>query len=311
LSFARREPSGSVQSNLRALLEDMKPLLESALREDIALRFELDPAVEGCAIDAAQLEAAILNLVVNARDAMPDAGIVTIRTRRPTGAELGRYSLSEAEFAVLEVLDTGEGMSAEVLAHVFEPFFTTKDIGKGSGLGLAQVYGAARQAGGVATAESEPGAGTAVRLYLRTIELDDAAPAEARAGERRNERVLLVEDDLLVGVVTESILADAGYQVTRASDAVEALTALRGGEFEILITDVRMPGSMNGVQLARAATQRDPALKVLLCSGWTAESLGRDLSEARWPFLPKPFDQAQLRQALGELAAAPARATGG
>jgi two-component system NtrC family sensor kinase len=167
------------------------------------------------------------------------------------------------------------------------------------------VYGAARQAGGVATVESEPGAGTAVRLYLKTAELEPEAAVAGRGEARRDERVLLVEDDVLVGVVTESILEEVGYQVTRASDAVEALSALRGGAFEILITDVRMPGSMNGVQLAKAATARQPGLKVLLCSGWTAESLGRDVAEARWPFLPKPFDQAQLKQALAELRDAP------
>jgi PAS domain S-box-containing protein len=305
LSFARREPSGARSTDIRTLLEDMRPLLESALREDIALRYELDAEIAGCAIDAAQLEAAVLNLVVNARDAMPDAGIVTVRTRRPADAELGRYSLSAEGCLVLEVLDTGEGMSAEVMAHVFEPFFTTKEVGKGSGLGLAQVYGAARQAGGVATVESEPGAGTAVHLYLKTAELEPETAAPGRGEARRDERVLLVEDDVLVGVVTESILEEVGYQVTRAGDAVEALSALRGGAFEILITDVRMPGSMNGVQLAKAATARQPGLKVLLCSGWTAESLGRDVAEARWPFLPKPFDQAQLKQALAELRDAP------
>ncbi|THD81778.1 MAG: PAS domain S-box protein [Phenylobacterium sp.] len=301
LSFARREPSGGRSSNIRTLLEDMKPLLESALREDIALRYELDPGIEGCAIDAAQFEAAVLNLVVNARDALPGAGVVTVRSRRPDAAEVGRYSLTENGFAVLEVTDTGEGMSAEVLAHVFEPFFTTKDIGKGSGLGLAQVYGAARQAGGMATVDSEPGAGAAVRIYLPTAPLEPDSPHGGRNESRRSERVLLVEDDELAGVVTESMLEDAGYRVTRASDAVEALTALRDGAFEILVTDVRMPGSMNGVQLARSATGRQPGLKVLLCSGWTAESLGRDLPEARWPFLAKPFDQAQLRDALAEL----------
>jgi len=236
---------------------------------------------------------------------MPDAGIVTVRTRRPADAELGRYSLSAEGFAVLEVLDTGEGMSADVMAHVFEPFFTTKEIGKGSGLGLAQVYGAARQAGGVATVDSEPGAGTAVRLYLKRAELEPEAPVAGRGEARRDERVLLVEDDVLVGVVTETILEEVGYHVTRAGDAVEALGALRDGTFEILITDVRMPGSMNGVQLAKAATARQPGLKVLLCSGWTAESLGREVADARWPFLPKPFDQAQLKQALSELRAAP------
>jgi PAS domain S-box-containing protein len=300
LSFAQREPSGRGVSNIRRLLEDMKPLLESALREDVTLSYELDPEVTGCAINAAQFEAAVLNLVVNARDAMPEPGAVTIRTRRPGPGELDRYGLA-GDFAVLEVLDNGEGMSADVLAHAFEPFFTTKEIGKGSGLGLAQVYGAARQAGGVAVVESEPKAGAAIRMYLQTARLHSDAEARVGRSEGAADRVLLVEDDVLVGVVTESILEEDGFEVLRAADGVEALAALRDGQFGILITDVRMPGSMNGVQLARAATQRQPGLKVLLCSGWTAESLAGELSEARWPFLAKPFDQLQLRQALADL----------
>jgi PAS domain S-box-containing protein len=300
LSFARREPSGAGASDIRRLLGDMKPLLESALREDIALRYELDPTVCGCAIDAAQFEAAVLNLVVNARDAMPEPGLVTLRTRRPTAGELSLCGLA-GDFAVVEVLDTGQGMSADVQAHAFEPFFTTKEVGKGSGLGLAQVYGAARQAGGVAILDSDPGAGTAVRMYLKTAELDRAARASAMQDEPQPDRILLVEDDVLVGVVTESILEEDGYEVTRAGDAAEALAALRDGEFGILITDVRMPGAMNGVQLASAAVSRQPSLKILLCSGWTAESLAGELSEARWPLLAKPFDRQQLRHAIAEL----------
>jgi PAS domain S-box-containing protein len=309
LSFARREPSGRGASDIRRLLEDLKPLLESALREDVTLRYELDPEVAGCAIDAAQFEAAMLNLVVNARDAMPDPGVVTIRTRRAGQGELDRCGLA-GDFVVLEALDTGEGMSAEVQAHAFEPFFTTKEIGKGSGLGLAQVYGAARQAGGVAVVESEPGAGAVIRMYLKTAKLESDAQAPAGRGEGAADRILLVEDDVLVGVVTESILEEDGFEVRRAADGVEALAALRDGQFGILITDVRMPGSMNGVQLARAATQRQPDLKVLLCSGWTAESLAGELSDAHWPFLAKPFDQQQLRQALADLRYARAAAAG-
>jgi PAS domain S-box-containing protein len=309
LSFARREPSGRGASDIRRLLEDLKPLLESALREDVTLRYELDPEVAGCAIDAAQFEAAMLNLVVNARDAMPDPGVVTIRTRRAGQGELDRCGLA-GDFVVLEALDTGEGMSSEVQAHAFEPFFTTKEIGKGSGLGLAQVYGAARQAGGVAVVESEPGAGAVIRMYLKTAKLESDAQAPAGRGEGAADRILLVEDDVLVGVVTESILEEDGFEVRRAADGVEALAALRDGQFGILITDVRMPGSMNGVQLARAATQRQPDLKVLLCSGWTAESLAGELSDAHWPFLAKPFDQQQLRQALADLRYARAAAAG-
>jgi len=307
LSFARKGPAGRGVTDARALLEDMHPLLNSALGDEIQLRYELARGPCGCAIEPSQLEAAVLNLIVNARDAMPKGGMVTVRTRIAAGDERLRLGLAgDDDHLVIEVLDTGEGMPREVVAHAFEPFFTTKPIGKGSGLGLSQVYGAARQSGGLATAESEPGVGATVRMYLRTTSLPAAAPAQDDAPRAKpDDSVLLVEDDVLVGVVTESLLVSAGYQVTRANDAVEALVALRGGRFDILVTDVRMPGAMNGVDLAREATRRNPRLKVLLCSGWTAENLGPGVTDAPWPLLPKPYDEAQLRRALDELRRAP------
>jgi CheY-like chemotaxis protein len=285
----------------------MHPLLNSALGDEIQLRYELARGPCGCAIEPSQLEAAVLNLIVNARDAMPKGGMVTLRTRTAAGDERLRLGLTgDDDHLVIEVVDTGEGMPREVVAHAFEPFFTTKAVGEGSGLGLSQVYGAARQSGGLATAESEPGEGTTVRMYLRMAPLPTATPAEADVPRAQpGDSVLLVEDDVLVGVVTESLLVSAGYQVTRANDAVEALAALRGGRFDILVTDVRMPGAMNGVDLAREATRRNPRLKVLLCSGWTAENLGPGVTDAPWPLLPKPYDEAQLRRALDELRRTP------
>jgi PAS domain S-box-containing protein len=307
LSFARKGPAGRGVTDARALLEDMHPLLNSALGDETQLRYELARGPCGCAIEPSQLEAAVLNLIVNARDAMPKGGVVTIRTRNAAADEHLRLGLAGDDgHLVIEVMDTGEGMPRDVVAHAFEPFFTTKAVGEGSGLGLSQVYGAARQSGGLATAESEPGVGTTVRMYLRMAPLPATVPVEADAPRADpGDSVLLVEDDVLVGVVTESLLVSAGYQVTRANNAVEALAALRGGRFDVMVTDVRMPGAMNGVDLAREATRRNPRLKVLLCSGWTAENLGPGVSDAPWPLLSKPYDEAQLRRALDDLRRAP------
>jgi len=306
LSFARGAPGAASTAELHQFLLDMKPLLESALGDSVVLNLDLVEDVGGCAVEASDLEAAVLNLVVNARDAMPVGGTVTIRTRRAAEGELALHGLDAGAYSVLEVADTGEGMAPEVQAHAFEPFFTTKGVGKGVGLGLAQVYGVARRAGGTATLDSDLGAGTIVRLYLRRAALslhqDEPRPEpQAAAGQR----VLLVEDDPLVAVVTETMLADLGYRVMRRGGAAEALETLRSTRFDILLSDVRMPGGMNGFDLAKVAMREQPGLKILLCSGWAGAGMEDELAGAAWRFLPKPFDGPQLRKALSELISTP------
>ena len=301
LSFARGQPGGVPAADVPQLLLNMKPLLESALGESIALNLDVAGDIKGCAVEAAELEAAVLNLVVNARDAMPAGGTVTIRIRSAAPAELAVHGLELGAYSVLEVIDNGQGMAPDVRAHAFEPFFTTKGVGKGVGLGLAQVYGVARRAGGTAAVESEVGAGATIRLYLRCTSLGRIDESKAEHWAATGERVLLVEDDPLVAVVTETLLADLGYQVTRCGAAAEALEVLRGAHFDILLTDVRMPGVMNGVELARAASRDRPGIKVLLCSGWAGAGLKEELADAAWRFLPKPFDGPRLRKALVEL----------
>ena len=304
LSFARGRPGGAPAADVRQLLLNMKPLLESALGEPIVLTLDLVGEVRGCAVEAADLEAAVLNLIVNARDAMPSGGTVTLRTRSAGDGELAVHGLEPGDYSVVEVIDTGSGMAPEVRAHAFEPFFTTKGVGKGVGLGLAQVYGVARRGGGTAMVESEEGAGTIVRLYLRRATLSPHDEPRAELWAATGERVLLVEDDPLVAVVTETMLVDLGYQVTRHAAAAEALESLRGAPFDILLSDVRMPGGMNGVDLAKVAASERPGLKVLLCSGWAGVSLADELAGTAWRFLPKPFDGPQLRKALADLGAA-------
>jgi PAS domain S-box-containing protein len=307
LGFARRQASHREFVCPGARLEEMAPLVRGALNDAIAL--ELDTAGEGRGVmaDPTQFEVAVLNLVVNARDAMPDGGALRLSVHAAPPQEVGRLSLPPGDYLVLDVRDTGAGMSEEVLAHVFEPFFTTKEVGKGSGLGLAQVYGFARQCGGTADIRTEEGLGTTVSVFLPASAPPPAVeePEAPKSGAVPQTRILLVEDDVLVGAVTEGMLADMGHLVTRAEDAAGARVALARGEFDLLFTDVRMPGGCNGVQLAREATAARPGMKVLLCSGWTDVELDKEGLGATWPLLAKPFDVNDLERALKGVLAGP------
>jgi PAS domain S-box-containing protein len=301
LGFARRQAAHQEYTVPSRRIEEMAPLIGGALGDAIALALDTEGETRGVMADPAQLEVAVLNLVVNARDAMPGGGSLRITIRAAGASELRRLSLPSGDFLVVDVSDTGTGMSEEVLGHVFEPFFTTKEVGKGSGLGLAQVYGFARQCGGATDIQTQEGSGSTVSLYLPVA----AAPAvddeleDVRPGAGLRKRILLVEDDTLVGAVTESMLVDMGHMVARAEDAAGARDALARAEFDLLFTDVRMPGGCNGVQLAREATAARPDLKVLLCSGWTDDELDAEALDPRFPLLEKPFDAADLARALG------------
>jgi PAS domain S-box-containing protein len=302
LGFARRRAVHEEFVLPARTVDDMRPLILGALNDKIALRIEATARDRGCRMDLAQFEAALLNLVVNARQAMPEGGNLRIMVRPATADELHTLGLTERDYIAIDVSDTGCGMSAEVLAHAFEPFFTTKEIGSGTGLGLAQVYGFARQSRGAVDLRSAEDIGTTVSMYLpvATAEPDEAAAGATASRSRHRRRVLLVEDDALVGVVTESMLADLGHAVTRAEDAEQALIALERSDFDLLLTDIRMPGRMNGVELARQATRMKDGLQVLLCSGWAADALGAEISGVDWPLLQKPFGAEQLERAVNE-----------
>jgi PAS domain S-box-containing protein len=306
LGFARRQAAHREFVIPVASLEEMAPLIHGALGDSIPLEIVADGETRGVMTDPAQFEVAVLNLVVNARDAMPDGGALRISVRAARTEETRRLSLPDGDYLAVDVKDTGTGMSSDVLAHVFEPFFTTKEIGKGSGLGLAQVYGFARQCGGTADIQTAQGMGTTVSLYLPASQPPPAiaAPEPAPiAGAVSPKRILLVEDDVLVGAVTESMLLDMGHEVTRAEEAAGAREALEHAEFDLLLTDVRMPGGTNGVQLAREATRSRPDLKVLLCSGWTDDQLDKEGLGGAWPLLAKPYDEVELERALREVLA--------
>ncbi|OYD82918.1 hypothetical protein CHT98_18700 (plasmid) [Azospirillum brasilense] len=273
MAFARREGLRPEPIDVRDRVLAMSTLLERALRADIRLATIFAPGLWLIEADPTQFELALINLAVNARDAMPEGGRLTIEAENVVLAP-GDPTGLEGEFVRLSVSDVGLGMSADVRARAFDPFFTTKEVGKGSGLGLAQVYGLARQAGGTAWIDSEPGRGTTVVLLLRrsvasagAVEERAACPA---AAAQRSGRVLLVEDDPIVASTVAAALEDAGYEVTQVPTADAALPLLTSGaRIDLLFSDVVMPGRLNGVDLAREARRLRPGLPVVLTTGYS------------------------------------------
>jgi PAS domain S-box-containing protein len=292
LAFSRRQHLTPVTLNVNALIGEFAPLMRQAVGEAVTLDVELFATPLYTHVDATQLETALLNLAVNARDAMPEGGRLTIATR------------GDDRFVEIEVTDTGVGMSPEVRERVFEPFFTTKEVGKGSGLGLSQVYGFARQSNGDVLLTSEPEQGASFVLKLPACEpVADAAEPESRAPmavEGGSERILLVEDDPTVLSLTSDMLAGLGYEVTTATNAAEALAVLQSdAEVDLLFSDVVMPGGVSGVSLARTARELRPKLKVLLTSGFVGE--GPALATAEFPLLDKPYETHALAGRLRKL----------
>ena len=312
LAFSRRQMLRPQTLNPNRLLLDFHPLAERAAGGAVELAFDLDPAVDPIRIDPAQFEAAVLNLIVNARDAM-EAGVatpritVTSRNIRLDTAAVADKGVPPGSYVLVSVADTGDGIPPEMLQRVFEPFFTTKEVGKGTGLGLSQVYGFTRSAKGFVHIESAVGEGTAVNLYIPRS--NDPAGEEAGAGPvstlplRRageGETVLLVEDDQQVlGMAVES-LEELRYRVIVARNAAEALDHLKGVErIDILFSDVVMPGGMNGSQLAAEAALLRPSLKILLTSGYVANlDEGQMIGLGKLPVLNKPYRRDELARSL-------------
>ncbi|MFP5512496.1 MAG: ATP-binding protein [Alphaproteobacteria bacterium] len=291
MAFARRQALRPETVDLRDRLLGMSELLNRALRADIRLEIDFTTGLWPVEVDATQLELALLNLVVNARDAMPEGGMLAIRADNATlepGDPQAPDGLS-GEFVRLTVSDTGTGMPAEVRARAFDPFFTTKEIGKGSGLGLSQVYGFARHSGGTAWIDSEEGRGTTIGLLIRrsgTAPPAEAEPAAEAAGATRvGGHVLVVEDDPIVALTVATALEDAGFTITRAATADEALPLLAAGRFDLLFSDVVMPGTMSGVDLARTVRRLYPGLPVVLATGYS-EEVARATGVM---VLPKPY----------------------
>jgi two-component system, NtrC family, sensor kinase len=298
LAFSRRQALAPRVIDLSQKIPQFRDLLNPSLRGDIELIIEVPRTACPVKVDPAEFELAILNIAVNARDAMPDGGRLSIRVR-PITLEHGPEDLSGA-FAEIAMTDTGRGIPAEVLPRVFDPFFTTKEVGKGTGLGLSQVYGFARQSGGAVSVASTPGQGTTVLLYLPiSAEPSRAEPRdkELHLAEHAGGTVLLVEDNDAVAEVCRSYLDQLGFAVEHAATAQEALTTLGSDKpIELMFSDILMPGEMNGVDLAREARRLRPKVPVVLTTGYSS-SADAALREGFF-VLRKPYDLDGLRKIL-------------
>ncbi len=296
LAFARRQPLQPTAVDVRQLVSGLAGLLESTLGPKIEIQLDIAEDLPAARADANQLEMAILNLAVNARDAMPDGGILTIAAITDDENAARNTKLKRGEYLRLSVSDSGIGMDENTAKRAIEPFFSTKGIGKGTGLGLSMVHGLAAQLGGALSLKSTPGSGTCVELWLPvSSEGAEAAlissSSEAQGAGRR--RVLLVDDEELVRLSTAAMLVDLGYEVVEASSGEEALRMLKEAAPDLLLTDHIMPG-MNGVQLAKEAQAQVPSLRTLIISGYAElEGLAPEL-----PRLTKPFRNSELADCL-------------
>jgi signal transduction histidine kinase len=306
LAFARRQPLQPRPTDVNALVVDAARLLRPTLGEQIEIDSMLSHDSAPALIDASQLSTAILNLALNARDAMPNGGKLTLETRNVVLDEDYAASNSEVNpgsYVMIAVSDTGEGIPGSLLDKVFEPFFTTKGLGKGSGLGLSMVYGFVKQSNGHVKIYSEPGHGTTVKLYLpQATSREDAQAdaAEASVAEGGDESILIVEDDALVREYVMTQIKRLGYETLAARNAAEALETIDSPRrIDLLFTDVIMPGGMNGRQLATEAQKRRPKIKVLYTSGYTENAIvhhGR--LDAGVLLLPKPYISSDLARMI-------------
>jgi PAS domain S-box-containing protein len=301
LAFARRQPLNPEICRIDAMVAESESLLRRAVAEGVDLVLDLKAGGRTTLTDSGQFEAALLNLVVNARDATPSGGKITVSSR---GVDLAdpQGELPAGRYLRVAVADTGAGMDAETLERAFEPFYTTKPVGKGTGLGLSQVYGFVRQSGGEVTIESELGQGTTVAMLLPVREA--FSPVEVLAvrppATRATSHVLLVEDDAEVGDLVAAMIDELGHMVSRASNADEALALARADPtLGLVITDVIMPGGKSGVDLAVILASERPELPILLSSGYTGQELGR-AQETAWPLLRKPYALDALAQAMAD-----------
>ncbi|MGE0715408.1 MAG: PAS domain-containing protein [Alphaproteobacteria bacterium] len=310
LAFSRRQPLEPKPTDVAELLRRMERLLRRAIGETVAMEVVTLGGLWRAMVDPGQLELAILNLAINARDAMPQGGRLTVEAsnvRLDADYVAHNAEAIAGHFVLVAVSDEGEGMAADVLARATEPYFTTKGVGKGSGLGLSMVYGFARQTGGHMKIYSEVGVGTTVKLYLPRAPATEAVAGDVAAPELHpgSERILVVEDSEDVRAFTEMVLTNLGYDVTIADSGPQAMAILDAGQsFDLLLTDVVLPGGMNGREVAEAVAARQPGIRVLYTSGYTEDAmLHHGRVEPGVHLLQKPFRRADLARMVRQVLA--------
>jgi len=311
LTFARRRQLEPTELNLNNHVTDMIELLHRAIGEHVTLGTDLEPRLWPVRVDASGIEGAILNLAINARDAMPDGGRIIIETANVVLTETDQpagVDLPPGDYVRVAMSDTGTGMPADVRQRAFEPFFTTKQPGKGTGLGLSTIYGFARQSGGTATLVSEMGQGTTVTILLPRLKSEPVAISRGPSAERsqvgRGERILLVEDSTEVRQVTRPRLEALGYQVQEAASGVDAIAFLQTGSdaVDAVLSDVVMPGGASGYDVAKHVATHSPRIRVLLTSGYADEAARvHDVSVPKPRLLRKPYSSSELARALRDV----------
>jgi signal transduction histidine kinase len=301
LAFARKQELKAQATDVRSLVEDMMGLIHRSVGPMVRVELRAEGEVPVVDVDPNQLEMALLNLAVNARDAMISGGVLTIGLTEEIVGDDDQLSVQPGRYVVLSVRDTGEGMDSETLAKAVEPFFSTKGVGKGTGLGLSMVFGLAQQSGGGLRLESSPSMGTTARLWLpiaRETSLTPGHTPDVVTQASARARILFVDDDLLIAGSTVDLLEDLGHEVIEVHSAIEALRLLEGGLATVLlITDHAMPG-MTGIELAREVRRQYPRLPILLATGFAELEGAKVVDVAR---LPKPYTQAQLATEIARL----------
>jgi len=317
LAFSRQQTLRPQILQLPDVISEISNLLKRLLGETVKLEVSHGRNLGTVRADPGQLEQVIVNLVVNARDAMPDGGTVTIQTYALTASDVRALNIEimpVTEYTALKVSDTGTGIPAVIITKIFEPFFTTKEVGKGTGLGLSTVYGIVKQTGGFIFAESEMGKGTSFYIYLPVHEAPATAAAPIRPAKEASPElwgtgtILLVEDEAMVRAVAERALARQGYKILTATNGEEGLEIIEAGEepIDLVISDVVMP-TMDGPSMARAAREKRPDLPIIFMSGYAEEQLRKSIDLENIGFLPKPFSVQQIGQAAREALAEHAR----
>ena len=303
LAFSRRQPLNPVVAELGQRIDTLRALLANSLGSSIQLKTLVGSDTWPVEIDVGELELALINVAVNSRDAMPDGGVISISTENVRISRGQVFGDLTGDFVALTVTDNGAGIPQDVLSKVFDPFFTTKGAGKGSGLGLSQVYGFARQSGGTATVDSELGKGARVTIYLPRSRAGilKAWPREEAVDPVNGGLVLLVEDNPVVAEVSATMLRELGFEVELASDANAALRAINGdATFDLMFTDIVMAGQLDGIALARIVRQRRPNLSILLATGYSSAAIA---ARDEFSILRKPYQITQLSRAIAGVVA--------